>query len=73
MALAEILNYTGNAALAGQAGAVMDLTPSTKALEELNDRRNTVSDLEYKQKIADRDRTFTAIANLQADFYKFLP
>jgi len=73
MALADILNYTGNAALAGQADSVIDLSPALKSLDGLNERRNQVADIDYRQKIADRDRTFSAIANMQADFDKVPP
>lgn len=68
MAFAEILNYTGNAALAGLADSVIDLSPALKSLDALNDRRNAVADMEYRQRIADRNKMFDAVANLKIDF-----
>lgn len=73
MPLADVLQYGGNAALAGVGESVIDLSPALNAYQGFQNRLNAVADREYQQKIADRDTSFKAIANMQADLDKMLP
>lgn len=78
----SILNYKGDAGLAlGTQGSPTGIVEwgqsnsdgAVQAMKDFASRQQEVNDMNYKQKIADRNKMFDMVANLQLDTDKVLP